>query len=99
MPITDQELRDNYYLAVVVYLCNYASPYSATDSSTGEPWAFQLADNGNEPHPSPYIRVWDIKSQEQPSDETLMAALSMAMIDDAHAELYPRLKPGCFAIS
>ncbi len=68
MPITDQELRDNYYLAVVVYLCNYASPYSATDSSTGDPWAFALADNGNEPHPNPYISSWDIKSHERPSD-------------------------------
>lgn len=89
MPITDQELRDNYYLAVVVYLCGYASPYSATDSSTSEPWAFTLADNGNEPHPNPYISSWDIKSHEQPLDETLMETVSMAMIDDARAELYP----------
>ena len=89
MPITDTELRDNYYLSVVVYLCDYASPYSATDSSTGEPWACTLADNGNEPHPNPYISSWDIKSHEQPSDEKLMATVSMSMIDAARAELYP----------
>jgi hypothetical protein len=89
MPITEDQLLDNYYFACVVYLCPDAV-YVANDPSTGKPWAFTLKDDGLGPHhPQPYIATWDIKSPTQPTDDYLTANTSMAQINACHDALYP----------
>ncbi len=90
MPITNEELRNNYYLAVVVYCCDYGvEPYTATNPATGSDWAFTLSDDGDLPHPQPYISFWDVKGKSEPTDGTLEATCSMAMINACHDALYP----------
>jgi len=89
MPISNQELRDNYYLAVVVYLCDYKDPYTRVDPDTMAEWAVQLADNGAVPHPNPAIASWGVVSHEQPSDDLLEATVDMSMILSAQATLFP----------
>lgn len=89
MPLTDGELRNNYYLAVVVYLCNYIGPYTANDPSTGQEWAFVLQDDGGLPHPQPYIASWNVSSKSQPSDETMRLLETMLQINACHDALYP----------
>ena len=90
MPLTQQELTDNYYLATVVYLCDYGvQPYVANDPSTGQPWAFVLVDrcDGN----GPFIYSWGITSLAQPSSDLLMSTVDMTMVNSAYSSIYGSL--------
>ncbi len=96
MPITNEQLRNNYYISVVIFLCDGGPDYTANDPDTGVAWAFELMDNGDPPHPNPYIAMWEVKSHEQPSNETLMANTDEAQIIAAKEALFgtPSLKAG-----
>jgi hypothetical protein len=89
MPLTNEELRNNYWLSVIVYLCDYgAEAYTGTDPSTGDSWSFGLVDDGTPPHPNPQIATWGIEAKPQPTDEEMMESVDMSMIDAAFAAIY-----------
>jgi hypothetical protein len=94
MALTDQQLRENYYSAVIVYLCDYGSAaYTAADPSTGAPWAFTLVDLGpitpETPNPNPQISEWGVLGHAQPTSDELLATVTTAMIADCIAALSP----------
>ncbi len=88
MPITQQQLNDNYYLAIVVYLCDYKSPYTKRDPETKKNWAFTLRDDGLGPGPQPYIKTWAVMSHAQPPNSLLMENCSLEMIAMAKVDIY-----------
>lgn len=88
MPLTNQQLRDNYYVACVVWCCGLAPPYTLTDPGTGYDWDFYLSDSGGLPHPQPYIAAWDVKTVSRPTDSELEADVDMTMVADAISACY-----------
>ncbi|HVE13903.1 MAG TPA: hypothetical protein VNI01_10950, partial [Elusimicrobiota bacterium] len=89
MPLTDDELRNNYYLAVIVYLCDYGGvPYTKTDPSTGDDWDFMLVDDGQPPHPNPTIGTWGVEAKPAPTDAQMREDTDMSMIDAAFEALF-----------
>lgn len=94
MAISDQDLRDNYWYATVVYLCDYGvAPYTRADPSTGAPWAFALVDLGpitpDTPTPNPQISYWGVTSQPQPTSDVLLASVTMDMVNACILALNP----------
>lgn len=89
MPLTPDELRNNYFLACIVFLCPLGD-YTFVNPYTGSSWEFELYDDGVPPTPNPYIKVWDVEAigRQQPNDTTL-SECSMEQIDAAKATLYP----------
>lgn len=88
MTITQDFLNNNYYLAVICYLCNFGSPYSTINPATGGHWAFELDDDGLGDGPQPYISRWSISSKVQPSTQTLLDNNTPEGIAQAKLEIY-----------